>query len=547
MQRTRRLKPGPRLPSPALVRQPAPYKDTIRTPLEYEPQKKDNLFLWTVFLLVLLAAALGTWIGVYVVFGQPELPISYKILRKFKRLDPPQRFKVNAAPQGEFVSAEKLYNRYNNMNPAALREANRQMERSYLRNYPVSNLSAAYITGRFTIMDSYELKPANFFPSGVAALAVSDDYPRLMIEHVYPAGPSIAPLVQRNLQTGMDIELRRTYELTTVLHAAKLPDGHVLLTVVPLNYGSYIFKGTSGGFTLEPPANLNVAGGLPLLTDEDRHGATEAIIAFRQKSGGGLLVVRKNENEKPAESALTGVDAPIEPDPTPTPAATPTQAIASASPGAKGPLQALKKLVSPTATATPAHAAPTPAAAIAAAAATPVPRAVAVEASAARPPATPPPVVLRAAPATGLGGVSLQPFLGPQTNATANATARGSTRAWQTYAPGRMPTGKPIRVAEIATLSQKGGLNTDQPLYLNGQFVVKAVGENKARGIKNAVLRSAGLNNNVRVIVEYPLDLPLPNEGMEISRDESRPYQIMDVKQASDGTFNVFAREISEP
>ncbi len=540
MQRTRRTKPSPRLPSPALIRQPAPYKESIRTPLEYEPQKKDNLFLWTVFLLLLLASALATWIGVYVIFGQPELPISYKILRKFKRLDAPQRFKVNAAPQGEFVSAEKLYTRYNNLNPVALREANRQLERSYLRNYPVSSQTAAYITGRFTIMDSYELQPTNFFPSGVAALAVSDDFPRLMIEHVYPAGPSIAPLVQRNLQTGMDIELRRTYELTTVLHATKLPDGHILLTVVPLNYGSYIFKGTSGGFTLEPPTVLNVAGGFPLLSEEKRHDATEALIAYRQRSGGGLLVANKKENEKPAEAALTGVDAPIEPDPTPTPAPKSTPALAAAAAAAsKGPLQSLKKLISPAAAATPAAAPPTSAAM---AAATPIPRAVAVQA-----PAAPPPTVLRSAPGTGPGGVSLQPFLASQTGAAGAPAAPGANRVWQTYASGRMPSGKPIRVADIATLTQRGGLNTDQPLYLNGQFVVRAVGENKTKGIKNAVLRSSGRDSNVRVIVEYPKDRALPTEGAEISRDESRPYQIMDVQQTSDGTFNVFAREISEP
>ena len=151
MQRTRRQSSGPRLPSRALIRQPLSLKEErIRTPLEYDPPpRKDNLFLWAVFLLLLLGAACTTWIGTYVVFGQPELPFSYKLLRKFKRLDPPQRFRVNAAPQGEFVSSEKLFNRFNAMNPVALREANKTMERGYLRNYPISPQPAAYITGRF--------------------------------------------------------------------------------------------------------------------------------------------------------------------------------------------------------------------------------------------------------------------------------------------------------------------------------------------------------------------------------------------------------------
>ena len=545
MQRTRRQSSGPRLPSPAPTRQPLSYKEErIRAPLEYDPPpKKDNLFLWTVFLLLLLGVACSTWIGVYVIFGQPDLPFSYKILRKFKRLDPPQRFKVNVAPQGEFVSSEKLFNRYNALTPVALRDANKQMERSYLRNYPISPLSAAYITGRFTIMNSYELGEKDFFPSGVVALAVSDDFPKLLIEHVYPAGSSIAPLIKRNLQPGMDIELRRTYELTTVLHATKLPEGKIVLTVVPLNYGSYIFKGTSGGFTLEPPPTLNVGAPWPILADDRRREANETYLNYRRDSGLGLLLTKKKEGEKPAETALKGVDAPIEPETTPTPSPAPAL-VASAVQAAKNPLPGGKKPVPVAAVAAiPAAAIPTPAPTlpppVVAAATPPIRRAVPVGAA---------PTVLRAAPATGTGGVSLQPFLGmPASTTTSVANSAGGARTWQTYAPGRMPSGKTIRAGEIASLAQRGGVNPDQPLYLSGQFVVRAVGENKNRGIKNAVLRSTGADANVRVIAEYPSDRPLPSEGAEISRDESRPYQIIDVQQTTDGTFNVFVREIAEP
>jgi hypothetical protein len=380
----------------------------------------------------------------------------------------------------------------------------------------------------------------------VVALASSDDFPRLMIEHVYPASASIAPLIQRNLQTGMDIELRRTYELTTVLHATKLPDGHVLLTVVPLNYGSYIFKGTSGGFTLEPPPNLNVAATWPLLGEERRREANEAFIAARQSQGLSPLLAKKKDGEKPAESVLKGVDAPIEPEATPTPA--PVKVAAATPPPPKvPPAQPIKKLPGSVAAATPAPLIATPTPALVAAA-TPIPRAVAVEPSETRRPANPPATVLRSAPTNGTGGVSLQPFLGSPTSAgSTGATAAGNAKAWQTYAPGRMPTGKAIRVADIASLSKRGGVNADQPLYLSGQFVVRAVGENKTTGIKNAVLRSSGADSNVRVIVAFPVDRSLPGEGAEISRDESRPYQIMDVQQTADGTFNVFAREISEP
>ncbi len=204
------------------------------------------------------------------------MPVTYKILRKIKKIDPPARFKVNAAPAGEFLTAEKLYDRFNAMSGPALRNLNRDLERAYLRNYPVGGGLEPYVTGRFTIMDSYQLRPTDFAPSGVVALAVSTDFPKLMIEQLYTSNPADAPLIKRNLQAGMDIELRRTFELTAVLHVTKLPDGHMQLTVVPINYGRYVFTGTNGGFELQPPPELNVASGWPVVKEDRRETANQA-------------------------------------------------------------------------------------------------------------------------------------------------------------------------------------------------------------------------------------------------------------------------------
>ena len=520
--------------------------DLLRTPVEYDvPRRRDHLFLWTVFLLLLVGFSMACWVGSYVVFSRPELPLSYKILRKIKKIDPPARFRVNAAPPGEFLTAEKLYDRFNTMTVPALRTLNRDLERAYLRNYPAGTALVPYITGRFTIMDSFELHPTDFAPAGVVALAMSTDFSKVLIEQLYTSSAQDAPLIKRNLQTGMDIELRRTFELSAVLHVTRLPDGHMQLTVVPINYGRYIFTGSNGGFELQPPPELNVASGWPVLREQRREAANEAYVNFRTHAGIGPLVAMKKEGEKPPQTALKGVDAPIVDDtPTPAPAqATPPPVLAAANlpPGKPG-------------TAGKKPPAATPAPALLAQANPTVRPALPVDGSAVpRVPAAPTPrPVLKAAPAGGIaGGVSLQPFFAPTAGgpvaaaAPAVAVSGAPVRTtWNTYAPGRMPAGKNVQVGEIAALSKNGGLG-GQPVYLTGQFVVRAVGENKTRGVKNAVLRS-GSNSNVRVIVEYPTDRPLPAEGSEINRDEQRPYQIMDVRQVSDGTLNVFAREISE-
>ncbi len=517
-------------------RSPVP-DDLLRPPLEYDaPRRQDNLFLWTVFLLLLVGFSMACWIGSYVVFARPELPFSYKLLRKIHKIDAPQKFKVTAAPKGEFLTAEQLYGRYNSLSGPKLRELNRQLERSYLRNYSAANEMVPYVKGRFTIMDSYELGATDFVPSGAVALAVSTDYPRVMIEHLYSSSPQDGPLIRRNLRTGMEVELRKTYELTAVLHVARLPDGHLQLTVVPINYGRYIFTGTSGGFELQPPPMLNVAAGWPVVRGDRLEAANQAYLDFRTRSGAGPLVARAVEGQKP-QTALKGVDAPLEPPAAtpPTGAPPPLLARGGAPAAVKGPVDPKKPAVA----ATPA--------ALVARADVPVRPALPVNEPPHRPAATPASVLKATAPGQSLGGgVSLQPFLDTAPAASQPiAAATKPVRSWPTYAPGHVPGGRSIRVGEIASLSQRGGFG-GEPVYLTGQFVVRAAGENKTEGIKRAVMRASSGDNKVRVLVDYPVDGSLPAEGAEVSRDEQRPYQVTDVRQVADGTLNVYVREIME-
>lgn len=531
-----------------MLRRPSPPvpDDLLRTPLEYDaPRRTDNLFLWTVFLLLLVGFSMACWIGSYLVFARPELPISYKLLRKIHKIDAPQKFKVTAAPQGEFQTAEQLYNRWNGLSGPKLRDLNRDLERSYLRNYSAANEMVPYVKGRFTIMESYELGSSDFVPSGAVALAISTDFPRVLIEHIYSSSAADGPLIKRNLQTGMDVELRKTYELTAVLHVARLADGHLQLTVVPINYGRYLFTGTNGGFELQPPDLLNVAAGWPIVRGDRLEAAHQAYLDFRTRSGQGPQAVRPVQGQKLPLTALKGVDTPLEPPPpTPGPAA-PSPALAKAGEpvGAKGSVDPKKPaaLPSPAASATPAI--------LMAQADIPVRAALPVNDGAHRPGATPASVLKATAPnqqTMGGGGVSLQPFLGaPPATGPQTAAAKPVARTWPTYAPGRVPAGRAIPVGELSSLSQRGGFN-GEPVYLTGQFVVRAAGENKELGIKRAVMRASSGDNKVRVLVDYPAERALPAEGTEVSRDEGRPYQIMDVRQVADGTLNVYVREIAE-
>jgi hypothetical protein len=99
---------------------------------------------------------------------------------------------------------------------------------------------------------------------------------------------------------------------------------------------------------------------------------------------------------------------------------------------------------------------------------------------------------------------------------------------------------------EAASLPDQGVAG--DRIYLRGQFLVTAAGDNRA------VLRpQAGPESKrsliaaTRVIVEYPNGALPPAEGSSVERDEARPFEIRDVRKGADGQINVYVREITAP
>ena len=85
------------------------------------------------------------------------------------------------------------------------------------------------------------------------------------------------------------------------------------------------------------------------------------------------------------------------------------------------------------------------------------------------------------------------------------------------------------------------GIGSD-PIYLRGDFTVTAARENRA------VLRPKQTGNeNVRIIVEFPKGLPIPQEGDSVGRAADRPFQVVDIRRGADGQVNIYVREITAP
>lgn len=388
----------------------------------------DGLFGWTIFILLLGALVVACWMGSFYIFGHPEKSLSYGLLRKLGKIDAPRRFELTAAPRGQFLDANQLFERFGTMPPAHLADENDKLLRAYLRNYHQSKDLVPYVIGPFNIMGAFSLGPDNFFPSGVVALARSTENPKVLLELVFPAEEKNVANLERMLKTGLDLQLVKTLDLSAVINARVMPDGRLNITAVPLLYGNYTSSDATGMFSLEPPQDLNVAAGLPVLNQAAVEKAEEHNQSCLQRAGlaagpASLVRVQPTEPVNPAAAAIP---------------------VARAEP-ADGTLDG-----KPVARALPV----TPGERLAAASPSPTPAA------------------------------ELQPFAA----ATPATIAATSARQWTVYEPGRMPRGKLLDLDGARDLAGRG---TEEGIsYIAGDFSVSASGQSRAvlrgkRGQKN--------------------------------------------------------------
>src|SRR6058998_4356894 len=289
-----------------LYRYDEPYSRPVR--------RRTNYFGWTVAILLLTGFAFAAWLGSFYIFDQPERPDSYRILQRLHKIDPPKRFELTAAPAGEFLTAKQLYDRYIGMGSAELARANAELARNYIRNYQQVRGLVPYVVGRYTIIAARELGPDDVFTSGMVALTHAIDSGELLMEHLYPVRPEVLPLMKQTLNPGLEVKLERTHDLSAVIHAERLADGRIMVTAVPLLYGSYTVTRGLGTFRLEPPLSLNLAAGWPLFKVQERATVEQREEDHRQKTaaarGGPVPVpgLSPSTTPPPAENELVRVE-----------------------------------------------------------------------------------------------------------------------------------------------------------------------------------------------------------------------------------------------
>jgi len=529
------------------------------------PRRRTNYFAWTVVILLLTGFALAAWLGSFYIFNQPERPDSYRILQRLHKIEPPKRFELTAAPAGEFLNPKELYGRYSEVGNAELARTNGELARNYIRNYQQVRGLVPYVVGRYKIIAARELGPGDVFTSGMVALTNAVENGELLMEHLYPASPEALPLMKQTLNVGLEIKLERSHDISSVIHAERLADGRMMITAVPLLYGSYTVTRGLGTFRLEPPLSLNLAAGWPLFKTSERSAIEQHYTENQQKTaiaqGGPISVpgLSPSATPPPAANELVRVEQAIA---IRTPPAAPVIAknekVANPTPPPKGKRWGKKqKLESPPPASTPAQpviaqkpglpastpftlasAATPPSAPVAAlppAANTSHAQAPAVAQAASVPTATPVPV---------LPAQSVPP---DASNVALASNAGGGS--WKTFSPGKMPLGRLIGTSDLRDVAEHG--LAGERVYLKGQFVVNFSDANKAvlrprTKLTDKVLHFGG-GSSTRIIVEFPAGYVPPRQGADVNRDEQRPYEVTEVRRQEDGQLNVFVREIMQP
>ena len=530
------------------------------------PRRRTNYFAWTIAILLLTGFALAAWLGSFYIFDQPERPDSYRILQRLHKIEVPKRFELTAAPPGEFLNPQQLYDRYVGMGAAELARANAELTRNYIRNYQQVRGLVPYVVGRYTIVATRQLGPGDVFTSGMLALTNAIDNGQLVMEHLYPAKPEALPLMKQTLTVGLEIKLERTHDISAVIHAERLADGRIMITAVPLLYGSYTVTRGLGTFRLEPPLSLNLAAGWPLFKAHERATIEQRLADNRQKAavaqGGPVPIpgVASSATPPPAENELVRVEQakPVQgfsppmlaknnkltkPTPlprgkkgrkqqleSPPPASTPAQPVIAQKPGGPGPTPFVvaSARTPPRVSNIPA---PTPA---------PVLKAPGAETA---PVAQVPPVPTQ----TLVPVLPAQPVPADTSNVALASNAGGGS--WKTFPPGKMPLGRLIGTGDLRDVADHG--LAGERVYLKGQFVVNFSEANKAvlrprTKLTDKVLHLGG-GSSTRIIVEFPSGYTPPPQGATVSRDEMRPYEITEVRKEEDGQLNVFVREIMQP
>jgi hypothetical protein len=508
----------------------------------------DGLFGWTVFLFLLIGFVFLCWMGSYYIFANPEKPANYHLLKRLHKIEPPIRFEITGAPRGEFLKPGQLLERFGSMTSSEMRRANSQLLRSFIRNYHQNRELVPYAVGTYRVIGTLPLSANTFCQPGLVALLQAVEQPEVLLEQLFTADEKNLPSLKNALTPGQEIKLEKPLDLSAIIQITRLADNRILLSTMPLLYGTYGSGKGPASFSLEPPEEINLDAGVPVLSSDQIGDLSGGKLARASGAKGNATHLSRIAEEMATPEPEVARAIPVT-------HATPAQETTPAEPNVARAIPVNQPAVM---AAIPVNT-PAPAAQAVSVDGTPgIPKAIPV--------GTPLPVAAAPAPLpTALPVATPNPTTKPTpkptptpilptavpvaTPAPAGVTnqsaAFSSSQAWPVYEPGKMPRGQLVDSSDAEDLASHG--IGGERHYLKGRFTVTASGNGRAVLRPQGALAGMplGPNSKVRIIVDFPAGAVPPEEGNNLTRDSLRPFQISSVKRGDDGQINIYVREIT--
>ncbi|MDX1681347.1 MAG: hypothetical protein R3242_11530 [Akkermansiaceae bacterium] len=231
--------------------------------------RRPAWFWWGLVNLLALCFAVLSWILATEIFGRPDVPSNYQILRKLDRAPEFESYHPREAPDGRLFDGPELYSWFFTLGDKGYQSLNTLYRRNYMRNFDDAQ-AVTYVEGNFKVLATRAFGKGDFLPEGFVvraqALVRPDDFSALapypvVIELMVPTAQSGAIEL---FPEGSRFSLARAPHLPVIMHVGRyqeMDEPTVQVTLMPIGYGSL---DTPSGKTieLEVPQWVNPQGRL---------------------------------------------------------------------------------------------------------------------------------------------------------------------------------------------------------------------------------------------------------------------------------------------
>lgn len=220
--------------------------------------------------MLALCFAVTSWLVCLHVFGNPEVPRNYDILRRLGRLPEIKRYTVLDVPNANAMDPKALYSRFFPMNEEKRQVLNARLIRNYLTNFEYP-LALTYIEGEYQIESTRLLKEGDFIAEGFVvrarAMVRPDEQSKLapypvVIDYFFPTSQTEAV---QGFRKGDLLDVKKSPNCAAIVHVDRVDDEEemrVCLSVIPIAYGPYQ-AGANLSFEIAPPEQVSPCAVFP--------------------------------------------------------------------------------------------------------------------------------------------------------------------------------------------------------------------------------------------------------------------------------------------